>query len=322
MTTLSLVLPVWNAVRYIGDALTSLERNADPDFEFLVVDDGSDDGTSEVLADFGPRLPGMTVIRHERPVGLADARNAGLEVARGTYVTYLDGDDWLAPGYLAQLVSVIDRLGVEFVRVDHVQVRGRVRTLHQAPQGRRGVALEPRASIVPSNRTTMVDYPYAWAGIYRRDLGDRLHFPGSLHTAEDRPWIWRLFRETSSYAVASLAGLFYRREVSNSLTQTADERQLHFFDAFGLVLDQLRDEPDRELHLKAARQCLALVTHHVDLGRTSRPALQKQIEDRSRELLARFGPDLLTEAMIDRRRAMRVRALLPDGVDLPRAGAA
>ncbi|MFI6309582.1 hypothetical protein ACIBEK_05425, partial [Nocardia fusca] len=78
----------------------------------------------------------------------------------------------------------------------------------------------------------MVDYPYAWAGIYRRSLRDLLSFPGSLHTAEDRPWIWRLHREATSFAAVGLPGVFYRRGVSTSLTQVGDERQLDFIRAF------------------------------------------------------------------------------------------
>ena len=102
--------------------------------------------------------------------------------------------------------------------------------------------LDPRSGILPASSDTMVDYPYAWAGIYRRDLGPLLNFPGGLHTAEDRPWIWRLHREAASYAVVSLAGLFYRRQVPTRSPRPAT-RQLHFLDAFALVLAQVSDEP-------------------------------------------------------------------------------
>ena len=195
MPTLSVVLPVRDAEPFIAQTLASLQSNQRNDFEFVVVDDGSRDGTSEIIDDVGASLPGMRVIRHETAVGLADARNAGLAVAQGRLVTFLDGDDWLLPGYLADLVSAIDRLGCDFVRVDHVQVTGRKRVVHRAPEARRGVVLDPRSGILPATMTTMVDYPYAWAGIYRASLGPLLRFPSGLHTAEDRPWIWRLHRE-------------------------------------------------------------------------------------------------------------------------------
>ncbi|GGS93205.1 glycosyltransferase family 2 protein [Nonomuraea spiralis] len=309
-TTLSVVVPVRDGERFIADALTSLGRNARRDFEFIVVDDGSVDATPDIIADFARDLPGLTVLRNPAPVGLADARNTGLSAASGRYVTFMDGDDWLAPGYLAGLVAAIDGLGCDFVRVDHVQVEGRKRVVHRAPLSRRGVVLDPRGAILPAGMRTMVDYPYAWAGVYRRSLRDLLHFPGSLHTAEDRPWIWRLHREAATFAVVSLAGVFYRRLVSGSLTQVGDERQLHFFDAFELVLKDL--EP--EFLPKAARNFCALLAHHLELAGRFTPALRARFEERGAQMVRGLPAELVADAVsrmaVEREAALR--ALVPD----------
>ncbi|MEU8272267.1 glycosyltransferase family 2 protein [Sphaerisporangium sp. NPDC049002] len=309
MITLSVVVPVRDAEPYIADALASLRRNARQDFEFIVVDDGSADATPRIVEDFRDDLPGLTVLRNASPAGLADARNLGVSLASGRYVTFMDGDDWLAPGYLPHLVAAIDGLGCDFVRVDHVQVEGRKRVVHRAPEARRGVVLTPRDRILPAGVKTMVDYPYAWAGIYRRDLGDLLAFPGHLHTAEDRPWIWRLHREARSFAVVSLAGVFYRRMVPSSLTQIGDERQLHFFDAFELVFKQVENEHD--LLPKAVRTFCALLAHHLELGDRFSPALRARFEARARDVLAGLPPDLVAEAGLEPERAALLHPLLP-----------
>ncbi len=320
-----MIVPVRDAEPYIGDCLTSLTRNARRDFEFVVVDDGSADATPEIIEDFrgpgtsparhGSALPGLTVLRHDVPVGLADARNLGLSLASGRYVTFLDGDDWLAPGYLAELVAAIDGLGCDFVRVDHVQAEGRKRVVHRAPQARRGVVHDPRDGILPARTKTMVDYPYAWAGIYRRGLGDLLRFPGHLHTAEDRPWIWRLHRHAASYAVVSLAGVFYRRQVPGSLTQIGDERQLHFFDAFDLVLKDLEDDP--RFLPKAARSLCALLAHHLELAGRFTPELRARFEAATAQILHRLPADLLARTL-DELEPEREQALRDAVPELPR----
>lgn len=307
--TLSVVLPVHNVAAFLGDTLRSLERNAAPEFEYIVVDDGSTDDTPAVIDEFTSRLPGMRVVRHDAARGLADARNAGLDVASGRYLTFLDGDDWLAPGYLRQLADAMDALGCDFVRVDHVQVHDRDRVTHRAPEARRNVSLDPRSGILPALSRTMVDYPYAWAGAYRRELRPILRFPSGLHTAEDRPWIWRLHREATSYAVVSIAGVFYRRLVANSLTQIGDARQLHFLDAFSMVLDQVADEPD--LQLKAIRQFLAVLAHHIR-NRSRLPwAARRVMRIRAREILAGLPPDALQAMVPTDGRAELLRQLLP-----------
>ncbi|MFF4614936.1 glycosyltransferase family 2 protein [Nonomuraea jabiensis] len=310
MITLSVVVPVLNGERYIADALSSLCRNARHDFEFIVVNDGSTDATGDIVDDFTRELPGLTMLRNPAPVGLADARNTGLSAASGRYVTFMDADDWLAPGYLARLVEAIDGLGCDFVRADHVQVEGRKRVVHRAPMAHRGVVLDPREAILPAGVRTMVDYPYAWAGIYRRSLRDLLHFPGSLHTAEDRPWIWRLHREAATFAVVSLAGVFYRRLVSGSLTQVGDERQLHFFDAFDLVFKDL--EP--EFLPKAVRNFCALLAHHLEIADRFTPALRARFEERGAHMVRALPAELVSEsvARMSVERETALRALVPD----------
>jgi glycosyltransferase involved in cell wall biosynthesis len=306
--TLSVVLPVRNVAAYLPDMLAALLRNADADPEIVVVDDGSDDGTPQVIERFTDRLP-LRVVRHERAVGLADARNAGLAEATGRYIVFLDGDDWIAPGYLGRLVAAIDGLGCDFVRVDHVQVHDRERVTHLAPEARRGVVLDPRSGITPASMRTMVDYPYAWAGIYRRELGDLLRFPSGLHTAEDRPWIWRLHREASSYAVASLAGVFYRRLVAHSLTQIVDARQLHFIDAFALVLRQVADEP--ELRTKAARQFLAVLTHQAEQSERFARPLRAELRTRATGVIATLPPEVIVGALPAKARLDILGPMLP-----------
>ncbi|MFE3450008.1 glycosyltransferase family 2 protein [Nonomuraea sp. NPDC059194] len=308
MITLSVVVPVRDGARFIPDALASLARNTRRDFEFIVVDDGSADDTAAIVAE--SQVPGLSLVRNPAPVGLADARNTGLKLASGAYVTFMDGDDWLAPGYLAELVAAIDGLGCDFVRVDHVQVEGRKRVVHRAPEARRGLVLDPRDAILPEGVRTMVDYPYAWAGIYRRSLGDLLRFPGSLHTAEDRPWIWRLHRQAASFGVVSLAGLFYRRGVSGSLTQIGDERQLHFFDAFELVFEDL----EAEFLPKAVRNFCALLAHHLELAGRFTPELRHRFETRGAAMARSLPPDLVAAAVprMSVEREQTLRALLPE----------
>jgi glycosyltransferase involved in cell wall biosynthesis len=293
--TLSVVVPVRDGEPFLDDALTSLVRNVSDTFrtEVIVVDDGSVDATPEVIEDFRGVLPGLTVIRNPIPVGLADARNLGLKMASGRYVTFLDGDDWLAPGYLGKLVSAIDGLACDFVRADHVQVEGRKRETHRAPEAKRNVVLDPRGSVMPAAAKTMVDYPYAWAGIYRRSMGDLLVFPSGLHTAEDRPWIWRLHQQAKSFAVVSLAGVFYRRGLPASLTQIGDERQLHFFDAFEMVLSEVEDQ----FRPKALRTFCALLANHQDMSARFTPEIAARFATRSRAALAGIPGDQLAAAI-------------------------
>lgn len=311
---LSVVVPFYNVQTYVPETLRSLSANKREDFEFLLVDDCSTDGTPELLRRAERDLPGAVLLRHEKNGGLATARNTGLEAARGEYITYLDGDDWVAPGYFGQLLAAIEELGCDFVRTDHVQFTGRVRTVHRVPVGPRGEVLKPRETILPADRTTSVDYAYAWAGVYHRRLADRglLHFTDGLRTAEDRPWIWRLHREAESFAAVGLLGLFYRRGVASSLTQIGDVRQLDFIRAFDQVIEETAADPEGERFLlKAVRTYLAIISHHLAAKDRFEPAVARKLRTMSAAAMRRLPQDVLKEALnsMDLDRSTQLRRL-------------
>ncbi|MFJ8634335.1 glycosyltransferase family 2 protein [Streptomyces sp. NPDC093568] len=300
--TLSVIVPCYNIESYVPETVTSLVNNERDDFEFIFVEDRSTkDKTYEALLTLTKRLKNSRVIRHEQNGGLATARNTGIDASEARYLTFLDGDDWLAPGYLADLVDAIERFDVDFVRTDHVQVTGIERQVHRAPEGRRHTPLDPRTSILPVDDTTMVDYPYAWAGIYHRRLLEKgmLRFHDGLKTAEDRPWIWDLHRRAESYAVASLRGVFYRRGVASSLTQIGDVRQLDFFRSFDLVLAELADDPEvGRLRKKALRNYCVVIAHQLlSRGRFER-SIAAKLKQMAAEALGRMSEDELEEALV------------------------
>ncbi|MFC5719054.1 glycosyltransferase family 2 protein [Streptomyces gamaensis] len=314
MVKLSVVVPFFNVRPYAPDTLRSLAANSRRDIEFLLVDDGSTDGTSELLDRAARELPGAVLLRHERNAGLSVARNAGLEAARGEYVTFLDGDDWLAPGYCTRLLAAAESLGVDFVRTDHVRCTGRTRTVQRVPVGPRGTVLEPRGAILPAGRSTSVDYAYSWAGVYHRRLLDAglLHFNPRLRTAEDRPWIWRLHREARTFAAVGLLGVFYRRGVATSLTRIGDERQLDFLPAFDQVVEETSRDTDAELLLpKAVRTYCAIISHHLGSVGRCEPAVARALRSESARALRRLPRALVKEAVdsMDVGRAFRLRRL-------------
>lgn len=101
----SVVVPAYNSGRFIGEAIESVLQQGHRELELLVVDDGSTDDTPEVLARYGSRV---TLIRQAN-AGAAAARNAGMRLARGRYVAFLDADDVWLPGKLAAQLAHLEQ---------------------------------------------------------------------------------------------------------------------------------------------------------------------------------------------------------------------
>ncbi|MBN9174605.1 MAG: glycosyltransferase family 2 protein [Microbacterium sp.] len=306
----TVILPAKDAADYIGTTLATLARQFDEPsaLKVVVVDDGSTDDTAAVVRHFASRFDRFELLTNPRPVGLASARNQGLPHIEGDYFCFIDGDDWMQPGRVAALVSSMRHLGCDFVRTDHVTSTEGRRQLVRAPYPWRGVVASPRDAILPDDDTTMVDYPYAWAGMFHRKLVDKglIGFPEGLFTAEDRPWIWRLHLRAKSFAVVDAPAILYRRGVPPSLTQITDERQLDFLPAFAEAVAVVEGDAESARFLpKIVATTLAVCAHHLHRsGRMSAP-VRRRLRTGVGELLAAMpGPevDAALRAMPDRRR--------------------
>lgn len=290
---LSVVIPAMNAEPFVGTAMESLLHQgiALDDLDVIFINDGSTDRTRDIVQSFASRLPRLRIIDNPTNVGLAEGRNQGLRVAEGKYLTFLDGDDWYAPLHLAHMVDAIRSLDVDFVKSDFVEVRNFSRQLIYMPVGRRDRALDPRATILPAYTPTLIDFPHVWSGVYSRDLLDKglLWFDKSLLTAEDRPWSWRLFLRANSVAVTNAPGIMYRRNVSGSLTQILDERQLLFCESFGQVVDLFEtDEIEQDYWLKLARTWLAVLAHQAKRAKNADAHYRSSLVERARRVTERF----------------------------------
>ena len=100
MTTFSIVVPTHNRLALLQRAIQSVERQTFTDFELIVIDDGSSDGTANWLATLTD--PRIRPIRHDHPRGASAARNAGLRAAQGGLIAFLYDDDEYRPQFLAQ----------------------------------------------------------------------------------------------------------------------------------------------------------------------------------------------------------------------------
>jgi len=195
-TLVSVVVPAWNVAHLLPRCLDSLLAQTHRPLEIIVVDDGSIDDTAAVMQDYRERHSEVHLISQpHRNVG--PARNAGLSVARGEYISLVDADDWVEPEFYAELVRIAESSGADVVVCGLWSHLGRLRT---------PFPFLPRASILSGDRAASlalnpVRLPsFAWNKPYRRALlCDEAPFPAIYY--EDIATIPRVLARCEAVAI-------------------------------------------------------------------------------------------------------------------------
>jgi len=123
----SVVMPVYNTVAYLPEALESVAAQdlADDAYELICIDDGSTDGSGELLERWAAEHPGVTVLHQANSGWPGGPRNRGMDLATGDYVMFMDSDDYLGTETLRRLVTFADEHGSDVVIARLVPVDGR-----------------------------------------------------------------------------------------------------------------------------------------------------------------------------------------------------
>ena len=105
---ISVVIPIYNVEKYIEKTVESVINQDYTNIEIILIDDGSPDNSGYIIDELSKKDSRIICI-HKENGGVSSARNAGIEVAKGKYVTFIDGDDWVEANYVSYLVSLVKK---------------------------------------------------------------------------------------------------------------------------------------------------------------------------------------------------------------------
>ena len=112
---ISIIMPVYNAEKYLAEAIDSILAQSFADFELILVDDGSKDGSGAICDSYAEEDARVVAI-HKANGGICDARNAGLKIARGQYVGFMDNDDFMEPTALEENYALALQHNADWVK--------------------------------------------------------------------------------------------------------------------------------------------------------------------------------------------------------------
>ena len=124
---ISVIVPVFKVEAYLAKCIDSIRNQTYSNFELILVDDGSPDGSPKICDDYAAVDDRIQVI-HKNNRGLSSARNAGLDVCKGDFICFIDSDDYIKPTYLETLLTLQRKNNADLVicEYDYVEKNGNV----------------------------------------------------------------------------------------------------------------------------------------------------------------------------------------------------
>ncbi len=242
---ISVIVPVFDVEDHVAPCIAALRAQTHSRFEVLVIDDGSTDATqARARAAIGDDPRFRLIVQGNR--GLSGARNAGLDLARGDLVAFVDGDDQVAPDFLWQMSRALERSGADWIACavrfrnedDRAPDHG---TIHSAIHGAGDLAGHVGVRSYPLDdwRAVARHFASAWNKLYRRSLIEGLRFSEGTWF-EDHGFYWRAAARTDRIAHLPQPLYLQTRGRAGQITAQDDDRVDQQF----AVLDDLKSVID------------------------------------------------------------------------------
>ena len=283
----SIILPVYNGARFLREAVASVQAQTCGDWELIALDDGSADGSPDILADLAA-ADGRIRMERRPNCGVAATRNRGLSLARGRFVTFIDQDDLLHPRALARFAAAFAAAPADAVSaraVDFLSSEGARRFCAAPTADAKPVmsdspvrdVLAPRAG-VPGVRASV------WARAYLRTSLDGLSFPDGVFGADDWVFTLRVMAKIRRHATVEDVVYLHRTHADNISAAMPMRYILAMLGAVETVAAEWCDAPDGP-HVPRAEFARALASH-VQLWGLLLPCLKWYPREERRALSA------------------------------------
>ena len=227
MPIISVIVPVYKTEQYLRRCTDSILGQTFRDFELILVDDGSPDGSS-AICDWYAQQDARIVVIHQKNGGVSAARNAGLDWvfanSDSQWITFIDSDDWIHPQMLEQLLRINLDLGTKIGVCEH---RRTDREISHCDDTDKAPVLYTVEEFFERYSWIAV---YAWGKLYHRSCFDRIRFPAGKYY-EDAYTVHRILFTQKKLAMIWLPYYYYYINPEGITQRAWSEQRLDYFEA-------------------------------------------------------------------------------------------
>jgi glycosyltransferase involved in cell wall biosynthesis len=247
MTKISVIIPVYNAGKYLHDTLQSVRQQSFTDWECICINDGSNDNSAEVIEGFVAGDKRFKLLEQENS-GVSVARNKGLNSAVGEYVAFLDQDDLMTPTALETLFTLAEKYNVNMVRGRRCNIPENYK-LKELDK----IETNTKHKIISSVTVCEIKklprrWMYVWLCLFKKDFLDDVRFYEPLKSgAEDNIFMFEVFNKLQNFVQSRNVVCLHRKSLTSTMQNGLKLSHIHTIETASRRFKTLMDNNDHKI---------------------------------------------------------------------------
>ena len=273
---ISVIVPVYNVEAYLERCVESILHQTYTNFELILINDGSTDSSGQICDQLAHQYENIKVY-HIENAGVSNARNIGIQLATGAWITFVDSDDFVTNDYLATLASAVEGGNVGFVIAPLHHIKNGIVTDLPPYSGRKELwsTEETMKELLMTTKTSF----FPVAKLFKRDLLVDEKFNTDYHLAEDALFLTELLLKTRCSSVFIDKPIYYYDHREGSATTSVNRYVFDTIEVYKNIITQVSQVfPNLKYELKN-RECWSYITVYDKIIFTSSEQYQKEKVD-------------------------------------------
>ena len=271
---ISVIVPVYNVEAYLERCVESILHQTYTNFELILINDGSTDSSGQICDHLASQHENVKVY-HLENAGVSNARNKGIKLATGAWITFIDSDDFVTKDYLEILIGAVDDEGsVGFTIAPLHHIKNGIVTDLPPHSGRKEVwsTEETMKELLTTTRTSF----FPVAKLFKRDLIADERFDTDYHLAEDALFLTELLLKTRCSSVFIDKPIYYYDHREGSATTSVNQHVFDTIEVYKHIIAKVSQAfPDLKPELKN-RERWSYITVYDKIIFTSSKQYQKE----------------------------------------------
>ena len=270
---ISVIVPVYNVEAYLERCVESILQQTYAHFELILINDGSTDSSGQICDHLASQYENIKVY-HIENAGVSNARNMGIQLATGSWVTFIDSDDFVTQDYLATLASAVEGVNVGFVIAPLHHIKNGIVTDLPSHSGKTELwsTEETMKELLMTTRTSF----FPVAKLFKRDLLADEKFNTNYHLAEDALFLTELLLKTRCSCVFIDKPVYYYDHREGSATTSVNRYVFDTIEVYQQIIAQVSQAFPNLKYELINRECWSYITVYDKIIFTSREEYQKE----------------------------------------------